>query len=636
MDELMDTNEKDDRVDSNEQDDPINIDQSIHDVIANLGPEEQMELRNIDSSYNSYSWMNNGNSGDDHGMMGLDSLNEINASAGGGYRSPSQHSPTNQGYGNRSNNNYFFDESNMNMSLGDVGRINRIAHAEVAIRQEMFKECTFRPQIKNLPNSYGAMKDSGTHFLTRVNKWNKERDADIKKKSDALLKSEMSACTFTPKLSKTSERTIREMRGNCREDFSDRLYKSSSLYTEQRYKLIEHERAKEESLEKIQCTFQPELATKKFNESNTVNSKLYQSKDNIMPPPPGQSDGRKYSFTPQVNKIKPHMSSAKAYCKTNVIERLTKPISQQNLPNQAPPPPEQTLTFDGIYEDGRPIMDVNSFVRSGRRSVSPSHASPRPCSSLNTYNRVDPESTDGKKEMSAEEIKTRKFQFEQFVRRQKQLLETKNLSTKLLEQAVTPSFQPKFCKKSMDIAQPADFQQRLERDLQKRFANEEGQSKAAIAMTMEETFAPKINTKSEKLRSRSAYEMSRGDQYRKEASMRLTKLQQEQEELDEITFKPQIFTHNYQKSASGQNHSKPSLATDPATYLNRHRDMQMEKENMRIQELKKREEEETKECSFTPQTIDCPEYVKRIAKSMAIVRAAKGAQVIGSNKPEWR
>ena len=35
--------------------DPINIDQSIHDVIANLGPEEQMELRNIDSSYNSYS-----------------------------------------------------------------------------------------------------------------------------------------------------------------------------------------------------------------------------------------------------------------------------------------------------------------------------------------------------------------------------------------------------------------------------------------------------------------------------------------------------------------------------------------------------------------------------------------------------
>lgn len=188
----------------------------------------------------------------------------------------------------------------------------------------------------------------------------------------------------------------------------------------------------------------------------------------------------------------------------------------------------------------------------------------------------------------------------------------------------------------MEIAQSADFEQRLERDLQRRAANEEGQSKAAIAMTKEETFAPKINTKSGKLRSRSTYELSRGDQYRKEASMRLTKLQQEQQELDENTFKPQIFTQNYQKSGGGQNHKKPSLAADPATYLNKHRDAQMEKENLRVQELKKREEEETKECSFTPQTIDCPEYVKRIAKSMAIVRAAKGSQTVGNDKPDWR
>jgi hypothetical protein len=36
-------------------DDPINTEQSIHDVIANLDPREQLELRNIDNSYNSYS-----------------------------------------------------------------------------------------------------------------------------------------------------------------------------------------------------------------------------------------------------------------------------------------------------------------------------------------------------------------------------------------------------------------------------------------------------------------------------------------------------------------------------------------------------------------------------------------------------
>lgn len=578
--------------------------------------------------------MNNGSNGhsDDHGMMGLDSLNE---QSGGDYRSPDQHSPTNH-YGNRSNT-YFFDESNMNMSLGDVGRMNRIAHTEVAIRQEMFKECTFRPQIKSLPHSYGPMKDSGTHFLTRVNKWNKERDADIKKKSDALLKSKMSACTFTPKLSKTSERTIREMRGNCREDFSDRLYKSSSLYTEQRYKLIEHERAKEETLEKMQCTFQPQLATKKFNDTNTVSSKVFYKSGSRFggsdaPPPPPQLQDRRPSFTPKVNKIPPHMSLAQAYVKTNVVDRLTQPV------NQPPPPPEPSVTYEGVYQqEGRHVMDVNSFVQRDRSSMSPSVLSPN-AYSINTYNRIQPDSDDKKKdEMSPEELQQRKDQFDEFIRRQQKLIKEKEQGTKLLEEATTPRFVPKFCEKSMKLAPSADFQKRLERDLQKRQTVEVGQSKAAMEASKEETFVPKINARSEKRQSRTVYQMSKGDQYRKEANIRLTKLQQEQQELEEITFKPQIFTTNYQKTNQGINHKKPSLAADPATYLNRHRDMQMEKENMRVQEKKRREEEEVKECSFTPHTIDCPEYVRRIAKSMAIVRAAKStAQSQASDKPEWR
>merc|ERR1719329_500783 len=134
-----------------------------------------------------------------------------------------------------------------------------MAQAEEAIRQEMFKDCTFRPSIKALPNSYGAMKDNGTSFLQRANKWTKEREAELKKKYDAMQRNELAVCTFTPKLSKNSERTVREMRGNMREDFAERLYKSSNLLTEQRYKLIEHERAKEDYNEKLQCTFQPQL-----------------------------------------------------------------------------------------------------------------------------------------------------------------------------------------------------------------------------------------------------------------------------------------------------------------------------------------------------------------------------------------
>jgi hypothetical protein len=86
----------------------------------------------------------------------------------------------------------------------------------------------------------------------------------------------------------------------------------------------------------------------------------------------------------------------------------------------------------------------------------------------------------------------------------------------------------------------ADFVNRLERDLQKRLNNEEGLGKASLEASKEETFQPVINAKSQKMRPRSSLEMSRGDQYRKEASVRLTKLQQEQEQMEEISFKPKI------------------------------------------------------------------------------------------------
>jgi hypothetical protein len=191
-----------------------------------------------------------------------------------------------------------------------------------------------------------------------VNKWTKERDMDLKKKTDAMSRSEMADCTFTPRLSKTSERTIREMRGNVAEDFSDRLYKSSSLYTEQRYKLIESERAREEAIERMECTFQPQLATSRFNQTNQVNPKFRKPADERKPKTPEPKE----SFTPQVNKIKAYMNSAKAYVSTNVTDRLSKPISQQNLPNQPATPVTPMADLGGVFENNRPVMDVRHIT----------------------------------------------------------------------------------------------------------------------------------------------------------------------------------------------------------------------------------------------------------------------------------
>eukprot|EP01031_Cornospumella_fuschlensis_P048885 gene48885-59860_t len=55
-------------------------------------------------------------------------------------------------------------------------RLQRLQQAEASIRREMFKECTFRPAIKNLPAQYGPLKETGTPFVTRMEKWKKEKE----------------------------------------------------------------------------------------------------------------------------------------------------------------------------------------------------------------------------------------------------------------------------------------------------------------------------------------------------------------------------------------------------------------------------------------------------------------------------
>ncbi len=41
------------------------------------------------------------------------------------------------------------------------------------------------------------------------------------------------------------------------------------------------------------------------------------------------------------------------------------------------------------------------------------------------------------------------------------------------------------------------------------------------------------------------------------------------------------------------------------------------------------------ECTFSPRVHDAPEYVKRIARSMALTRAVKASEPTAA-KPEWR
>jgi hypothetical protein len=128
--------------------------------------------------------------------------------------------------------------------------------------------------------------------------------------------------------------------------------------------------------------------------------------------------------------------------------------------------------------------------------------------------------------------------------------------------------------------------------------------------------------------------MSRGDLIKRENNSRIMRIRSQEEELKEMTFKPSI-----SKKAKAGNSSQVSLARDTAKFLEVAREKAKQRETQRLQALENREKEALSECTFAPATKDCPAYVRRIAKSMAVVRAARTTQVDAAEtdqKPTWK
>lgn len=156
----------------------------------------------------------------------------------------------------------------------------------------------------------------------------------------------------------------------------------------------------------------------------------------------------------------------------------------------------------------------------------------------------------------------------------------------------------------------------------------------AKAVGGEYTFHPEVSTRAQKMRPRSVYELSRGDLHKKETNQRILRLRQEQEELQNLTFQPSINDNKKVRSTL-------QLLDNPGGFLERHmiEQKQAEMDRLRVQEM--RVEDELKECTFVPKTKECPAYVKRIARSLAVVRSAKGAVTMStgggsSDRPGWK
>lgn len=197
----------------------------------------------------------------------------------------------------------------------------------------------------------------------------------------------------------------------------------------------------------------------------------------------------------------------------------------------------------------------------------------------------------------------------------------------------TPGFTPSVNRRSIRMAEQTkkgDFLNRVQQDVLRR---EQVTSKiSAQTVDSECSFKPELSRRSQKMRPRSVYEMSRGDLHKKETKSRILRLKTEQEELKNLTFQPHLSASKSRKARSSL-----QLLANPGGFLERHTLEMQQKELERVKYQESRAEEEMKECHFVPEITECPAYVKRIAKSLAVVKAARSQEEpLANSKPQWK
>ena len=191
----------------------------------------------------------------------------------------------------------------------------------------------------------------------------------------------------------------------------------------------------------------------------------------------------------------------------------------------------------------------------------------------------------------------------------------------------------------------AAFLDRMERYLLRKQDNTHRQQIEALSQDKDFTYTPKLNKKSENLKGRSVYELSFGDLIKKESTQRILKLRVEQEQLSQLTFQPELT----ELGKSAKISSGLKLNQNPSFHLELQKTKKEQLMKQRLIEHQKRQEQEIEGCTFQPKTIDCPDYIKRIAQSMNMIKTAKNQSIMNMSlrssngkiinnvvKPDWK
>lgn len=540
-------------------------------------------------------------------------------------------------------------------------------------------ECTFKPEIRKLPSMYGTQHAlERIPFAERIQQWKAHTSAETKRRQAEEEQKEVEGCTFKPEINPNS-RTAAERRRQQGVPVSERLFRQQkgNMSNSSFRKKPEESMTQEERELREECTFQPRITP--YRSAQPVGSRYLdtsaQSVQSVKerPLPSGLEE---CTFTPRVNEVPAAMGSAQMYMRENIFERLSR-VRRIEADKPTVAGGERSEMGGGGREERR-TMDMQSFLSAAAESPAGGRTG-------GGRTRQTP-SGDEKPRAKVMPAAQREQAFSTFLARQEAKEKAKQRKMQHLQQSSVPEYKPKLCANSMKIVQrtrEGTFLDRIERDALRR--DHEQNAKKDVDADPECTFQPAILPASKSLTARSVVELSKGDALKRETAQRLMRLKAEQDELAGLTFKPRTNSHKaHLRGVKG----KLRVTEDPDSYIER---IQRENQSLnakRQQQLMQRDEQEyvtggvyamsvcdveammchspsflawkacidrcavpqvltgaigvvailrsdrLSECTFRPEIHDAPEYISRIARSMALAKTARPEQPAA--KPDWR
>eukprot|EP00471_Norrisiella_sphaerica_P006935 CAMPEP_0184491526 /NCGR_PEP_ID=MMETSP0113_2-20130426/20604_1 /TAXON_ID=91329 /ORGANISM="Norrisiella sphaerica, Strain BC52" /LENGTH=644 /DNA_ID=CAMNT_0026875931 /DNA_START=301 /DNA_END=2232 /DNA_ORIENTATION=+ len=464
-------------------------------------------------------------------------------------------------------------------TTGPRSRGARVKQLEAIMRANEKKECSFKPEIKKLPNMYIQRNGNRTGLVDRLYAWDAKKKQVREVKKVEKTKQELDSCSFKPQLNKTS----RMLSSSARQDI-----RNVSLRSQARAKLVEREiRRQQEQSYLEECTFQPVInqssrdMVPKNRSLQSYSQRSKKTEQRVL-----EDAMKECTFAPQTNKVKKHMRAANLYLEMTPFERLSQPV--------------QKYTNDETWPDeyGNYPVDSTRMVNKTRRPIASKDVKPLSPSFL---------------ERSKRHLEKRDKTVEEHILRESQEL-----------------YKPKLNKKSVKMARSkGGFYDRLEKESTRRSLTHSLREQAKNQLEEDCTFSPNINIMSKNLKGRSTQEMSGGDIALKTSKLELARMYARKQELNEVTFKPQRHTkNNYWDNAV---ESRIKIASEPHSYTERVLEMRARREEVLKRKKAEKERLELEKCTFRPETKEAPEFVRRIADSM------KGSKksTVTSGRPDW-